>query len=99
LYGSLPIPAGLHSPGKEAALAKASKEEVPFPSGWELENKVFSQTQKIKKKKKRNLSEWQIQPKKYLLEKHNLKVIKSKLEKAQRSNKLKQKTKELSLII
>jgi hypothetical protein len=62
-------------------------------------NTEVSQARKIKRKKKRNISEWQIQPKKYLLQKHNIKVIKKKLEKAQRSNKIKQKIKELSLII
>ena len=62
-------------------------------------SKNISQTRKIKRKKKRNISEWQIQPKKYLLQKHNIKVIKKKLEKAQRSNKIKQKIKELNLIL
>jgi hypothetical protein len=39
------------------------------------------------KKKKRPLVEWQIQPKKYLYEKHNKKVLKKKLEKTFRSYK------------
>ena len=52
---------------------------------------------KVKRKKKRNIQEWQIQPKKYLLQKHNYNVLKKKLEKAQRSNKLQERTKELSL--
>jgi hypothetical protein len=44
-------------------------------------------TRKIsKRKKKRTLPEWQIQPKKYLLEKHNLKVLKKKLEKTGKLN-------------
>ncbi len=38
-----------------------------------------SVVKKQKRKKKRTLVEWQIQPKKYLREKHNLKVIKKKL--------------------
>jgi hypothetical protein len=38
-----------------------------------------------KRKKKRVLVEWQIQPKKYLYEKHNKKVLKKKLEKTFRS--------------
>jgi hypothetical protein len=54
---------------------------------------------KIKRKKKRNIPESHIQPKKYLLEKHNSNVIKKKLEKAQRSNKVKERIKELNLII
>lgn len=52
---------------------------------------------KVKRKKKRNIQEWQIQPKKYLLQKHNYNVIKKKLEKAQRLNKLQERTKDLSL--
>nr|AYQ94177.1 hypothetical chloroplast RF1 [Borodinellopsis texensis] len=52
---------------------------------------------KVKRKKKRNIQEWQIQPKKYLLEKHNRKVIKKKLEKAQRSNKIEERLKQLKL--
>ncbi len=39
-------------------------------------------TRKIRKKKRRALQEWQIQPKKYLLEKHNMKVLKKRLEKS-----------------
>lgn len=52
---------------------------------------------KIKRKKKRNIQEWQIQPKKYLLEKHNLNAIKKKLEKANRSNKIRERIKEINL--
>jgi hypothetical protein len=53
---------------------------------------------KTKRKKKRTLVEWQIQPKKYLYEKHNIKVLKKKLERAGRSGNipLKQKVKELN---
>ncbi len=54
---------------------------------------------KMKRNTKRILTEWQVQPKKYFVEKHNIKVIKKKLEKAQRSNKIKQKIKELSFIL
>jgi len=43
-------------------------------------------TRKIRKKKRRTLQEWQIQPKKYLLEKHNLKVLKKRLEKSSQFN-------------
>jgi hypothetical protein len=54
---------------------------------------------KVKRKKKRNIQEWQIQPKKYLLEKHNLNAIKKKLEKANRSNKIRERVKELNLTL
>nr|YP_009185278.1 hypothetical chloroplast RF1 [Phacotus lenticularis]ALO63627.1 hypothetical chloroplast RF1 [Phacotus lenticularis] len=57
------------------------------------------QTPKTKRKKKRTLQEWQIQPKKYLLEKHNLRVLKKKLEKANRSSKIKQRIKELNYLV
>jgi len=57
------------------------------------ENFIFSQsketsTRKIRKKKRRTIQEWQIQPKKYLLEKHNLKVLKKRFEKSMQSLKL-----------
>ncbi len=37
---------------------------------------------KIRKKKRRMIPEWQIQPKKYLLQQHNIKVLKKRLEKS-----------------
>jgi hypothetical protein len=57
-----------------------------------------SPKRKTKRKKKRTLVEWQTQPKKYLYEKHNIKVLKKKLERAGRSGNipLKQKVKELN---
>jgi hypothetical protein len=54
---------------------------------------------KVKRKKKRTIQEWQIQPKKYLLQKHNYNVIKKKLAKAQRLNKIHERKKELSLTL
>ena len=54
---------------------------------------------KTKKKKKRIIPEAQIQSKKFLLEKHNSKVIKKKLAKAQRSNKIRERIKQINLII
>ena len=62
-------------------------------------NKLRSTSAKVKRKKKRTIQEWQIQPKKYLLEKHNYTVIKKKLEKAQRSHKVYERVKELNFII
>jgi hypothetical protein len=61
--------------------------------------KLNSGSTKVKRKKKRSIQEWQIQPKKYLLQKHNYNVIKKKLEKAQRSNKIRERVKELSLTL
>lgn len=62
-------------------------------------NNLRSAPTKVKRKKKRSIQEWQIQPKKYLLQKHNYNVIKKKLEKAQRSNKLSERVKELNLVL
>ena len=59
---------------------------TPLSSGGTQENiEVFQQensSRKIRKKKRRTLQEWQIQPKKYLLEKHNIKVLKKRLKKS-----------------
>lgn len=61
-------------------------------------NKISSTPNlQVRKKKRRNIQEWQIQPKKYLLQKHNLKVLKKRLQKSQNLNKFSQKMKELSL--
>ena len=56
---------------------------------------------KSKRTKKRTLVEWQVQPKNYLLEKHNIKVLKKRLETSQRSGSLplKKKLKELNFKI
>jgi hypothetical protein len=48
---------------------------------FKTENKQTG-SRKIRKKKRRTLQEWQIQPKKYLLEKHNRKVLKKRFEKS-----------------
>nr|WVD56044.1 hypothetical chloroplast RF1 [Tetradesmus bajacalifornicus] len=59
---------------------------TPISFGGTLENIDFSQqensSRKMKKKKRRTLQEWQIQPKKYLLEKHNIKVLKKRFKKS-----------------
>jgi hypothetical protein len=47
----------------------------------ESENSKTS-TRKIRKKNRRTLQEWQIQPKRYFFEKHNLKVLKKRIEKS-----------------
>jgi hypothetical protein len=68
-------------------LVKAPQLNTTFlSSGGTQENiEVFQQensSRKIRKKKRRTLQEWQIQPKKYLLEKHNIKVLKKRLKKS-----------------
>jgi hypothetical protein len=52
------------------------------------------QRRKIKRKT-RDIAQWNIQPKKYLLQKHNQKVIKKKLQKAYRTHNLAQKLEQL----
>nr|WVD55698.1 hypothetical chloroplast RF1 [Tetradesmus reginae] len=62
---------------------------TPLSSGATQENIDLLQpensSRKIRKKKRRTLQEWQIQPKKYLLEKHNIKVLKKRLKKSLQS--------------
>lgn len=53
-----------------------------------LQNIDNTLKRKTSRKKKRNLVEWQIQPKKYLYEKHNIKVLKKKLERCNRSGSI-----------
>lgn len=83
-------------------LVKAPKLKAPTQvlSQAAVANEISSNApkRKAKRKKKRTLVEWQIQPKKYLYQKHNIKVLKKKLEKAQRSDKIRQKVKELSYV-
>lgn len=64
------------SPLKSASTA-FKKNENPLES----ENSQSS-TRKIRKKNRRTLQEWQIQPKRYFFEKHNLKVLKKRIEKS-----------------
>nr|AWI68485.1 hypothetical chloroplast protein RF1 [Pediastrum duplex] len=45
--------------------------------------KVSEKQRNIRKKKRRVIQEWQVQPKKYFLQKHNLKVLKKRLQKSQ----------------
>jgi hypothetical protein len=54
---------------------------------------------KAQKKKKRKIQTWQLQPKKYLLEKHNKKVLKKRLQKSQNRYKINEKLKELSALV
>jgi hypothetical protein len=52
-----------------------------------------------RKKKRRTIQEWQVQPKKYLLQKHNLKVLKKRLQQSQNFNLSSQKLKTLNLML
>ena len=66
---------------------------------FSLENKNETKLKKTRKKKRKPIQEWQIQPKKYLLQKHNLKVLKKRLEKSQNSFRLFKNAKNLNSII
>jgi hypothetical protein len=82
-------------------LVKAPKLQAPdlqTPQVTEMTAKASISTTagRGKKKKKRTLVEWQIQPKKYLYEKHNIKVLKKKLEKAFRADSMQQKIQEMN---
>jgi hypothetical protein len=56
--------------------------QVEFPTVPEEAQKAENTGRKIRKKKRQTLQEWQLQPKKYLFEKHNLKVLKKRIEKS-----------------
>ncbi len=66
-------------------LVKVPKLQQPASMQNISSNLTNDKISKQKRKKKRTLVEWQLQPKKYLYEKHNLNVIKKKLLNSQRS--------------
>eukprot|EP00878_Enallax_costatus_P000019 GHUV01000023.1.p1 GENE.GHUV01000023.1~~GHUV01000023.1.p1 ORF type:complete len:2394 (-),score=-415.18 GHUV01000023.1:227-7408(-) len=73
----------------------SSTAEQLVNQGFTKENSEISMSQtketstrKMRKKKRRTIQEWQIQPKKYLLEKHNLKVLKKRFEKSMQNLKV-----------
>nr|AYQ94397.1 hypothetical chloroplast RF1 [Chloromonas rosae] len=69
-------------------LGLPNKAQEPLITNLQEDNLKESNKQKITRKidKKASLLDLYVQPRKYLLEKHNIKVIKKKLEKAQRPN-------------
>lgn len=62
-------------------LVKAPKLQILNSSTMNL--KVSEKQRSIRKKKRRIIQEWQVQPKKYFLQKHNIKVLKKRLQKSQ----------------
>ncbi len=96
-----PRPGGLVWPGdylrlestKAPALKLNSNQMASVPSA--NENKSTAG----RKKKRRTIQEWQVQPKKYLLQKHNLKVLKKRLQQSQNFNLSSQKLKTLNLML
>jgi hypothetical protein len=51
-----------------------------------LDTNRQTKSRKTKKKKRKAIQEWQIQPKKYLLQKHNLRVLRKRLQKSQNAS-------------
>jgi hypothetical protein len=100
-----PYPGGWLWPGDyfRLELIKAPKLILGFEKKAKDKNSVSSNldgkkemNRKVQKKKKRNIQNWQIQQKKYFLQKHNIKVLKKLLQKSQQNYKKNQKVKELS---
>ena len=80
-----PRSGGLVWPGDYLRL-EAIKAPVLKTNSTSLTEKKGSSLGQIRKKKGRTLQEWQIQPKRYLFEKHNLKVLKKRIEKSMNLN-------------
>ena len=80
-------------------LVKAPRLQINSSISMKEESKISSKQRKIRKKKRRTIQEWQVQPKKYLLQKHNIKVLKKRLEKSQNVIKLNQRVKELNYLL
>jgi hypothetical protein len=90
---------------KAPLLQEVSKMKIISNEPGSLQNTLYKneeksvKSRKTRKKKRKINREWQIQPKKYLLHKHNLKVLKKRLEKSQNSYKRFQRSKELSYFL
>jgi hypothetical protein len=77
-------------------LDKTALKENLMTDSNQQKSTLIPLTRKIEKKA--ILLDLYVQPRKYLLEKHNIKVIKKKLEKSQRTNQIKQRIKEFQLM-
>lgn len=102
-----PLNGGFVWPGEYLMLEQS---KVPKLKQINLENINLQDQLKVKKskskklrrkikRKSRNIAQWNIQPKKYLLQKHNIKVLKKKLQKSYRTNQLQLKLRQLSLTV
>ncbi len=90
-----PRPGGFVWPGDylRLELVKApflNPTAISSPENAEISTTQIKETstRKMRKKKRRTIQEWQIQPKKYLLEKHNMKVLKKRFEKSMQNLKV-----------
>lgn len=87
IWRSRPRAGGFVWPGDYLRLEFVKASPLKSTTG-SLENDTLSQessqnsSRKIRKKTRRTLQEWQVQPKKYLFEKHNCKVFKTRIEKS-----------------
>nr|YP_009184603.1 hypothetical chloroplast RF1 [Treubaria triappendiculata]ALO62678.1 hypothetical chloroplast RF1 [Treubaria triappendiculata] len=75
---------------KIKALESNKNNNVDYVTDKRLQGKQ----RRRKKRKKRKLEEWIIQPKKHLYQKHNIQVLKNRLEKSQQHSQLPYKIKE-----
>jgi hypothetical protein len=91
-----PRAGGFVWPGDYLKLEQVKAPKLENNKSFITEPQLTMRSKKQKRKKKRNLVEWQVQPKKYFYQKHNLKVMKRKLEKAQRFDKIHLKLQELN---
>jgi hypothetical protein len=66
-------------------------ELVDAPKLMTSNQQITTGPRQIRKTKRKRIQEWQIQPKKYLIEKHNLQVLKKRLEKSQNTHQIHQK--------
>ena len=82
-------------PKLRSTLADSTKSQLSADTSKTKKSKSKKLRRKIKRKT-RTIAQWNIQPKKYLLQKHNIKVLKTKLQKAYRKNQLQQKLQELT---
>nr|YP_009492375.1 hypothetical chloroplast protein RF1 [Stauridium tetras]AWI68950.1 hypothetical chloroplast protein RF1 [Stauridium tetras] len=64
-------------------LVKAPKLSINEINSSTINTKVSEKQKNIRKKKRRVIQEWQVQPKKYFLQKHNLKILKKRFQKSQ----------------
>lgn len=89
VWRSRPRAGGFVWPGDYLRLELVKASPLKSSTGAQIKNETLleaentqNSTRKIRKKNRRTLQEWQIQPKRYLFEKHNLKVLKKRLEKS-----------------
>lgn len=93
-----PRPGGFVWPGDYLRLESTKAPTLKLNSG-QMPSVNENKSTVGRKKKRRTIQEWQVQPKKYLLQKHNLKVLKKRLQQSQNFNLSSQKLKTLNLML